>query len=384
MGLRVLQMTLSFSRGGRREAILRLAAGLRPLGVECDLCSLTELDADSRSAAGGFGRVETVSSGGLWDRVALDRLRRFTLERGHAIVHVHDAPSHFLAFRLRAFTRGAPRVVMTFHRSLGIDSERLRDRLRNALALRAVSAVVTGSSERQAYFRRSNWIRPSKVIRIPFGVDTSRFRPDPGCRVARRRELGLSEGALLVGSVGHFGAEKGLDVAIRGFVEWVGRSPGREACLVVLGDGSAEARAGLEVLAGELMGGRVRFLGFQREVETWLPAFDLLLHTPRQEAFGLAIVEAMSCGVPVIGSSVGGVPELVWPGHTGLLVASEDPAAVAEALARLADDPGLRAALGAGARELAEREFDTAGFARRHLDLYNRVLEPDKPPASFA
>src|SRR5262249_41799680 len=161
-----------------------------------------------------------------------------------------DAASHFTAalFRLR---HPGMRVLLTFHRSLGFESARFRDRVRNAFANLLTDAVVTGSRERREHYLRQNLISPRKVVRIPFGTDLSRFRPQPEVREATRQRLGLGPEVFVCGAIGHFGEEKGLDVVLRGFTELTRRRPAVPLALVILGEGQPPRRQLLHSLAGE-------------------------------------------------------------------------------------------------------------------------------------
>jgi len=94
----------------------------------------------------------------------------------------------------------------------------------------------------------------------------------------------------------------------------------------------------------------------------------------REEGLPISVLEAMAAGLPVVASRVGGIPELVVDGETGLLVPPRDPQAMAAALRRLVDDPDLRRRLGAAGRARAEELFDLPAFRQAHLDLYERLL----------
>jgi glycosyltransferase involved in cell wall biosynthesis len=295
------------------------------------------------------------------------------------VVHTHDAASQFTAALVRPALPRVP-VLMTFHRSRGLESARTADRLRNALGCAASAAVVTVSQERGRHFRSENWVAPAKVVCIPNGIDTDRFHPDPAARAALRAELGLEESALLLGAVGHFGPEKGLDVVLRGYRLLAGRWTGAPLQLVVLGDGTPSQRQQLTELA---RGCRVQFAGFRRDVDRWFRALDLFVHAPRQEAFGLVAAEAMATAVPVVAARVGGLPEVVSDGVTGVLVPPDDPPALADALAALLTDPQRRRQLGRAGRERAVAAFGAAAFARRYLCLY-QALCARRPPGSVA
>jgi glycosyltransferase involved in cell wall biosynthesis len=129
----------------------------------------------------------------------------------------------------------------------------------------------------------------------------------------------------------------------------------------------------LERLASDVTPGITRLVGQVSDPERWFAAADVLLHAPRLEAFGLVLVQAMACGAPVVASAVGGIPEIVVEGQTGML-AAPDPASLGERLAQVLGDDRLRLALAAGALERAGREYDADRFAARTRGLYDAVL----------
>src|SRR5581483_3864765 len=134
-------------------------------------------------------------------------------------------------------------------------------------------------------------------------------------RRAVRNELGLDQDVTLFGVIGHFGPEKGVDVAIRAFQALAGRSLPGPVALVIFGDGPQ--RPELENLVRSVAApGPVCFAGFRRDIHRCLQAIDALLHAPRLEAFGLVLIEAMATGIPVIASRTGGIPDLVREGRT--------------------------------------------------------------------
>jgi glycosyltransferase involved in cell wall biosynthesis len=118
----------------------------------------------------------------------------------------------------------------------------------------------------------------------------------------------------------------------------------------------------------------VELAGERDDVAAILAASQLFVLSSRAEALPISVLEAMAAGLPVVASHVGGVPELVHEGETGLLVPPGDPAALARAIARLIDDPTLRVRLGAAGRARAEAEFDVERFRAAHLALYRREL----------
>ena len=139
--------------------------------------------------------------------------------------------------------------------------------------------------------------------------------------------------------------QKGLDVAVRALPDIRARHP--EAELVVLGEGPQ--RSELERLAGELHV-PVHLLGRVPDVAAWLRRAELLVHPARWEGFGLALLEGMLASKPVVATNVSSIPEIVADGETGLLVAPDDPAALATAVIRVLDDPAATASKAVSAR----------------------------------
>jgi glycosyltransferase involved in cell wall biosynthesis len=262
---------------------------------------------------------------------------------------------------------------MTFHRSLGMESASLANRLRNALGCWQSAAVVTGSEERRAHFIAENFVPARKVVRIPFGTDLSRFHPDPQSREAVRRELGIDPEVVLIGAIGHFGPEKGIDLAIRAFQALRQRAVSRPVAMVVFGDGPN--RPEIEKLASLSSGspGIIRLAGFRQDIDRCMTALDVLLHAPRLEAFGLVIIEAMATGLPVVASRLGGIPDLVRHGQTGFLADPSKSESLAAALQQLLSDPALLGSMGAEARRVALAEYGRGLYVRRHLELYEKL-----------
>jgi D-inositol-3-phosphate glycosyltransferase len=217
--------------------------------------------------------------------------------------------------------------------------------------------------------------RPERIRVVPPGVDLERFRPRsvPDAR----RALGL-DGLRVILFVGRLQRLKGPDVAIRSFAEAARRRPDLlgDAALVMVGgpsgpgDPVAEVGGLRRLAAGEGVGDRVRFLEPvpHDELPSLYAAADAVLVPSRSESFGLVALEAQACGVPVVASSVGGLPYVVAEGESGFLVPPGDHAALADRLVRLLEHPGLWTHLSRGARRHA------SGFSwERTSDLVHSV-----------
>jgi glycosyltransferase involved in cell wall biosynthesis len=195
-----------------------------------------------------------------------------------------------------------------------------------------------------------------KVTTIHYGLDDlpapwGENPPDP-----------VRAGARVLLCVTRLVPQKGVDVAVRALPAVRARHP--DAALVVLGEGPERAR--LEALAGD----GVYLLGRVPDVAAWLRRAEVLVHPVRWEGFGLAMLEAMLAGLPVVASRVSSTPELVVDGETGVLVPPDDPPALAAALNRVLDDPS---GLGEAGRERARLEFSVARMADRTAEVYRSL-----------
>jgi glycosyltransferase involved in cell wall biosynthesis len=372
----VLHLTLSLEYGGRRKVVLGLARGLAAHGVDSQLAVLASDPGppiDQPLTIHCLGRSSLLDLRDVRQFAQLCRCEKIDL------IHTHDAASQWLAAKLRLrHPRKAPPALMTFHRSLDLESRSARARLRNRVATALTGAVVGVSEERRRHYIATNGVDLRKVVAIPNSIDTDKFRPDVDVRRVVRAELVVGDDTVVLGAVGHYGREKGLDVVLKAFRQLLATTPNADLRLFIAGGGSASDRERLERLAVDC-GGRVTFLGQRDDLARLYQAFDLLLHAPRQEAFGLVVAEAMAAGVPVVATRVGGVPEIVSDGQTGMLVDAESPVAMCEAAHVLIESTELRRDCSRRAVEVARANFNLETQARRYLGVYNDVLAERLP-----
>jgi glycosyltransferase involved in cell wall biosynthesis len=370
--MKVLHTTLSFSRGGRREAIAALARGLTACGVESHLCCIDQIGCEPDELAGLFAGHVALQRHGLLDFAALRRLRRYCREQHIDILHAHDAASEATCALALPLARSP--LLMTFHRTLDFESASRGDRLRNALVGLRASAIVTASEERRRHYLAHNHVAARKLACIPLGIDLTRFRPDPQKRQALRQRLGLDDAQQVIGAAGHYGPEKGIDVVVDAFQRICRNAPANKLVLVVLGTGTREQEAAIRAGIDPQFSSRVHLVGFQQHSEDWFAGFDLMLHGARKEAFGLVLVEAMACGVPPVASAVGGIPDIVQDGVCGRLVPAADAQALAAAALELLAKPDTLARMSAAAVRRTHDEFNLETYARRYHALYRKML----------
>ena len=294
------------------------------------------------------------------------------------VVHSNDLPTH----QMTSDAARAWRLLRVCHHRWIFDGRAIDwfnkyGAERHLFVSRALMNDLCGRSPRLA-------AGPCEVVYD--GLPLPELAPSPGCcaatlsqgerAIVAKRELGLAEDKPLVLFAGQIIERKGVADTLHAWhklrEKWAD-----EANLVIVGDdleGKGAYREKMEALAAEL-GSTARFVGFQKNVPTWLTAADIVLVPSHAEPLGNATLEAMAHSRPVIGGNVGGIPEMVVDGQTGLLVPPKSPRDLAAAIDRLLADPPLRARLGAAARERCERLFSLEAHVAAVVRQYEIVLQ---------
>jgi glycosyltransferase involved in cell wall biosynthesis len=276
------------------------------------------------------------------------------------IVHLNSSKAGVLG-RAAAAAARVPIRVFTVHgwgfkafdgpaRPAYLWADRLVRPLTSAFVCVSRSDLELGVQARTCAVERS--------IVIPNAVDVDAFRP-----------ADMNDGAAHAVSVGRLKAPKDFVTLVRALA-YTDAAPLR---LSIVGDGPDRELVEQEIAAAGVCD-RVACVGESHDVPGVLSGADIFVLSSRSEGMPISLLEAMASSLPVVATRVGGVPEVVADGETGLLVPPGDARALGAALARLAGNPELRRRLGAAGRLRAEREFSLARFRERHLALYRRLL----------
>ena len=220
----------------------------------------------------------------------------------------------------------------------------------------------------------------NRVRVVHMGVDVDRFSP---AQVAATAPDGSHE--LTVLFVGRLAPEKSLETLVAGFAAMTYDGPRR---LVIVGEGPREeairqaiADHGLQRLPGRDATAELRARTSQDDLPDVYRGADIFAMTSLSEGIPVVLMEAMACGLPVVSTEVGGIPEIVDEGHSGLLVPSQDVSALGHALDSLARDPARRVALGRAGRQIVLRSFDARANATRLSDEFERLIG-ERPAAA--
>lgn len=247
--------------------------------------------------------------------------------------------------------------------------------LRNHLFRRADAFIAVSSQIGEEYLRAA--IDAEKIHKIPNCIDTKIFYPIPKSQKLRlRNSLGLPEVATVVTFVGRLVSYKGLPGLLRTWKSLSQVHP--NAILQLVGGGSldihnceSELR---EYVSSNNLGGKVHFCGEVRNVNEYLQASDIFVFPTQKEAFGIALVEAMACGLPVIATPVGGSKDFLIHGQNGLLIKPGDEEELRVSLERLISDHAYTESLGQWAFQTVRTNFDLDVVTQSYLRVFNNTL----------
>jgi glycosyltransferase involved in cell wall biosynthesis len=359
--LKILHVDPETSFGGGERQVAGLIRRLAERGHE----SILAAPATSRLAAivpASDALLRPLAIRSDVDLVAALRLRRLVaVERPH-VIHFHTSRAHAMS----PWLPGNPARAIATRR---MDYPLHAGLWTNLLYNRSVTAVVAISEEVRRRLLAAG-VRAERIHVIHSAVEPPAGLPGAVGRAAARQRFGIDD-ELAIGVVAALERRKGHDVLFRALAR-LAKPGGLHVRCLVCGDGSE--RAALERLARDLgIASAVEFLGEQRQVADVLAALDVFVMPSRHEGLGVAILEAMAMGLPVVASAVGGIPEAVAAGRTGLLVQPEDPDALAEAISALGRDREHACRMGSAGRDRVLAEFSMSAMASRYERLYDEL-----------
>lgn len=294
------------------------------------------------------------------------------------LLHVHYAVPHATAAWMAAEVMGdkAPRIVTTLHGTditlVGADPSHLP--ITRYSILRSDAVTTPSNFLRRATWQNLNLSDALPIEVIPNFVDTERYAPSRD-RSALEALFATPPEKVLV-HVSNFRPVKRIPDVVTVFAAVNRRRP---CHLVLIGDGPDRAAAEEQVRALGLKD-RVAFLGERDAFADVLAACDVFLLPSELESFGLAALEALSCGVPVVASDIGGIPELVEHQVTGLLAPLGDTHAMAQHAVGLLEDPARWAAFSTAARKRVLERFQVGPAIERYEALYRQVTSLSRSP----
>lgn len=357
----LMHVVLNLDVGGAEMQVYEWMRRLDPARYRSQVCCLRRVgELGERLRQQGF-RVHDLESPEGFKLSIIRNLRRVLVENRVDIVHAHTY-SPFVYGALARTRR--MKLLYTEHGRLHPDVPRPKRRLVNPVLARRAHHIVTISRATRRAMIEVDRLPARRIEVIWNGVAL----PDPE-RVTpvSRESLGLPSGAQLVGMASRLVELKNIPMALRACAELFPAFP--DLYLVIAGDG--EARADIERRCAAMgIQDRVRLLGMRDDLDQLVPAFDIFALTSFTEGISLTLLQAMVHRIPPVVTAVGGNVEVVEEGRSGLVIPSDDAAALASALRRLLESEGLRRRLGRGAEQRVRRHFSFEAMLDRYIELY--------------
>jgi sugar transferase (PEP-CTERM/EpsH1 system associated) len=371
--LRVLHVVPFLGVGGTEHGVLKVINGLNEAQFEHSICAVRGIDEEFASRMNMASRAYSAGTAKQGMQFPLFRLAKIMRQVAPHIVHTRNfgALEAIPAARLA----GVPVAIHSEHGyELDILSGLpLRRRTLCRVFYGMADAVFTVTNDLRTYHAKQSWLSIDRFRVIENGVDTQRFSLCPGAAVAIRRELGIPQDRLVIGSVGRLVPIKDYPTLLRA-VETLIRN-GKNLHLLLVGAGPELEKLKAYAAASEALTGRVIFAGASDRIPELLNAMDIFVLPSICEGMSNTILEAMASGLPVIVSRVGGNPGLVQDGRTGWLFTPQDSETLAELLVQLSDSPGQRREFGEEARRRAVEQFSLAGMLDHYRHLYQEMAE---------
>jgi glycosyltransferase involved in cell wall biosynthesis len=245
------------------------------------------------------------------------------------------------------------------------------------LASRLVDQVVAVSHHTKSDLVRYEKIPERKVSVIHNGINP-RLTRDSSIE-ALRRELGLRDSQIVVGTVGRLEPQKGLDLLLDAIPQVARHCP--EAHFLIVGGGSLQQELSLQAINLGIAD-RVTFTGWRTDAIDLMQLFDCFVSTSNFEGLPMVMLEAMAFSKPLVATAVGGIPELIEDGFNGLTIGERNPGVVAEALVRMVKDHGFRRRLGQNSRARYEERFTAQAMAAAYQRVYERYVQEKRVQAA--
>lgn len=367
--------------GGMKGHVMQVATGLEAYGFEAEIACPGSSDVVESALAAGLA-VHPVPIVGPLNPVQdleavlvlADRIRHGSYD----LIHVHGFKAGLVG-RLAAMLARFPVRILTAHNfDALVDAPEWKKRILVAgegWLARHTSRIIAVSNAVRRELLEVYGIDPRLVVTVHNGIDLEPYREpvDPG---PVRDRYGLPRDALVFGIAARFAPQKQMHVLVEAAVPVLEKVP--NAWLLLAGDGPL-----LEEVRGQAsrtpVADRILFPGYETDVRGMLAALDVFVSSARSEGLGLATVEAMAAGLPVVNTEGGGTTEVVIDGETGYLVEPGRTEGLSDAMLRLARDPALRVSMGEAGRARALDVFAEDRMLERTAEVYREVLCSSSP-----
>jgi glycosyltransferase involved in cell wall biosynthesis len=362
--MKTLHIEMGRHRLGGTMQVYYLMRGLRERGLPAVLVCARGGELHRLAEADGL-ELHAVDFAGDVDLRFVFRLAAILRAERPDIIHIHSRRGADTLGLVAAKVVGIGKVIL----SRRVDDPVKPGWLTQLRYVRLPDRVVT-VSKGIARVLEAAGVPSAGIRQVYSAIDFRAYQSSLDVREARQR-LDLPDGVPVLVVIAQLIVRKGHRFLLQALARV--REVHPDVRVLFVGEGAEEANLRAQV-SRDGLDGCVRFLGYRNDIGDILRACDVLVHPATMEGFANVAMQAMAAGIPVVSSAVGGMPESVRDGVSGLLVPPGDPPGLAAALLRLLEDPALRSRLGEQGRRIVEQEFNTDAMVEGNLRIYRELL----------
>jgi glycosyltransferase involved in cell wall biosynthesis len=315
--------------------------------------------------AGGIGiEVIPYKIRSPWEPKSILRIKNLIRDLKIDVLHTHSSVDSWAGGLAGRWAR-VPVLVRTRHISV-----RVRRPWLNRIYYLPDAIITTGEHIRRELLQ-THKIPAERIVSIPTGADLGRFHPGPPDLELKKR-MGLPIDSPVITLVAVLRAQKRHELVIAAAAEVIKVFP--QARFLFVGDGPGRNRVEQEIKKAQLEA-QILMTGYREDIPAILSFTDLGIISSVAEGIPQFLFQIMAMGKPVIATEVGGIPEIVTSGVTGVLIPPEDPAALVKAIVQALGDPGSARRLGAEGRRLVEQGYTVEKMAEKVYKVYQQVYE---------
>ena len=373
--MKVLFLISGGDTGGAKTHVFAL---LQKLRYKCDIKLICFMDGDFYRELLDMG-IDTMllPQKSRLDLSVLKALKADIEKEKYDLIHCHGARANFLASRLKK-TVNLP-VVTTMHSDYLLDFDGIYKKLvytsLNRIALSQMDYFIAVSSN----FKRmlvSRDFEPNKIFTVYNGMDfDAPFSYDEKEDFLRRINCPAKENDVLIGIIGRHDFVKGHDIFVRGCIETAKKYDNVKFLIAGTGDGEDEL---IRMTEEAGFSDRFYFCGFVKDIYSFINAIDINVISSRSESFPYIMLEGARMKKATVSSRVGGIPDLIRDGETGLLFENKNYMQLSERLSELIENSALREKLGEALYEMATTKFSSENLAQKHIEIYESILKYEK------
>ncbi len=362
--MKVLHLNFEKTWRGGESQVMHLVRGLRKLGVDNELCTYPDGELFKTAVKEKF-KVFGVKSINELDVISSYLLSKIIREGNYEIVHVHTSHSHSIALFALKMLKKKPKLILSRRVDFEVGTNYFSKLKYNSAIISKYIAISEGVKKVLIH----SGIDAAKIEVVYSGINVNDIKNSPVTNNIRA-DFNLPPTRKIIGNVAALAPHKDHKTLLKAIK--ILKEKRNDFVLIIFGEGSLQEE--LEKKVSDLeISDYVIFAGFRKEIISYIKQFDYFVISSKLEGLCTSLIDALSCGIPVVATETGGIPEVIIHEKTGLLAKIEDPADLAEKISALLSSRELCRQLVQNGLAHADN-FDFSKTVSKTYDVYKKVL----------